>query len=159
MKIILGITVETKANLIAIFLHQSLKPHSRYNVPKKIGNRSGIRFFKKMIATYLTMQKRLILALYTVKSNETNLVPLETHKPCLSSSIIFNDSIFDEAKSWNNFQIKFYYNFAYILALSKHWFSEIVSKVAQFQKLFSILFHLQNKCKKLVSWYVQVNEQ
>ena len=43
------------------------------------------------------MQKRLILALYTVKSNETNLVPLETHNPCLSSSIIFNDSFFDEA--------------------------------------------------------------
>ena len=55
--------------------------------------------------TYLTMQKRLILALYTVKSNETNLVPLETHNPCLSSSIIFNDSFFDEAKSWNNKKI------------------------------------------------------
>ena len=51
------------------------------------------------LITYFMMQKRLMFALYTVKSNETNLVPREIHKPSFSSRIIAAVSFFNEWKS------------------------------------------------------------
>ena len=44
-------------------------------------------FLLSMIETipYITMQNKLMFALYTVKSNETNLVPRLIHKPSFSS--------------------------------------------------------------------------